>query len=276
MKSKHYDECYFINYDAYEDIALQEVGCQKCLPSYGFGPVIRDNYVMHYILNGEGTMYLGEKEFRVSDKQAFITPPHLVTHYHADESNPWSYIWIHFNGPKAVELLAKAGITKNHPILSPNDAWPELEECMINILHNNGKELFCIGQVYKVFQILLDQSGRKKIPADPDGQPKYIKNAISFITHKFAEPIRVQDIANYCGLDRAYLSKVFRDITGYTLKEYLTWFRIKKAKQYLRQADISVQYASYAVGYQDPLAFSKLFKKETGLSPSEYKVNPQV
>ena len=49
MAVRTYDEVYFFNFDSYEDLRLYEVGCQKCDPSYGYGPIIRDLYILHYI-----------------------------------------------------------------------------------------------------------------------------------------------------------------------------------------------------------------------------------
>ena len=102
---KHYDECYFVDYDSYEDLNLYEVGCQNCIPNYSFGPIIRNNYVLHYILNGCGKLYVDEKEFPVSTGQAFVTQPHIPVYYKADASDPWNYIWIHFNGQKTIDFL---------------------------------------------------------------------------------------------------------------------------------------------------------------------------
>lgn len=61
---KHYDECYFVDYDSYEDLNLYEVGCQNCIPNYSFGPIIRNNYVLHYILNGCGKLLSMKKNSR--------------------------------------------------------------------------------------------------------------------------------------------------------------------------------------------------------------------
>lgn len=61
---KHYDECYFVNYDSYEDLSLYEIGSQKCPPKYSFGPIIRENYVLPYVLEGSGTLYLNDEPFQ--------------------------------------------------------------------------------------------------------------------------------------------------------------------------------------------------------------------
>ena len=101
----------------------------------------------------------------------------------------------------------------------------------------------------------------------------YMREAIQYINTKYCESIMVQQIADHCGVDRAYLSKIFKYATGKTLQEYLIQFRIKRAKQLLKDTDLSVKYVSYSVGYNDPFTFSKVFKKQEGVSPSVWRKN---
>lgn len=269
--NKHYDECYFVNYDTYDDLNLYEVGCQKCPPSYSFGPIIRSNYVLHYILNGEGTLYLDNKEYHISDKQAFITPPNLLSYYQGSQENPWNYIWIHFNGQKAAELLHAAGITKSHPVFVPAEPNDNIESCMLDLLHHKDEEYKCIGNLFRLFQYMIDSTSRKPKAAESDINLRYIRDVISFISKKYYEPIKIKEIAEVCGLDRSYLSKIFKNATNYSPQEYLIFYRMNKAKQLLADPDTPIQHVAYSVGYTDPFAFSKIFKKEIGMSPSEYR-----
>ncbi len=268
---KHYDECYFVKYDSYDDLNLIEVGCQKCAPDYSFGPIIRSNYVLHYIIEGNGILYLNQKRFPVSGHQAFIIPPFVSAFYQADSNTPWHYIWIHFNGQKTSEFLNKAGISSDEPVFIPMSDSNNLEQCLCNILQHPKDEYYCIGNLYQVFQILIDQSSRKIDEENLNTQLNYIRNTIQFIKKKYAEPIRINDIAEYCGLDRSYLSKLFKKATNYSPQEYLMHVRMTKARNLLSKGVLPIQSVAYSVGYPDPFAFSKSFKKETGYSPSEYR-----
>lgn len=270
---KHYDECYFVNYDSYEDLRLAEIGCQKCPSKYSFGPIIRENYVLHYILEGSGSLFINKKEFRISAKQAFFTPPHLPAYYIADEKTPWNYIWIHFNGTKAFEFLNAIGISAQQPVFIPVSPDDELESCMRYFLLHYEQELLCIGNLYHLFHHLIDVSSTKPKPGEQEIQLKYITDIVNYIHTKFNEPIKVSDIAEYCGLDRSYLSKIFKQATNYSPQEYLIIYRIRKAQEYLLDPNFSIQNVAFAVGYPDPFAFSKVFKKNTGMSPSEYRAS---
>lgn len=275
LMEKHYDECYFVNYDTYDDLNLYEVGCQKCPSNYSFGPIIRSNYVLHYIFDGEGTLYLDNQEFNITKMQAFVTPPNLTAFYKASTKNPWNYLWVHFNGQKAADLLHLAGLTKNHPVFLPTSPAYNLEHCLLDILHCNDEEYKCIGKLYECFHYMVKLTSRKPETQEYDNNLRYIKLTLDYICRKYYEPIKIHDIANYCGLDRSYLSKVFKKATNYSPQEYLIYYRINKAKQLLKDPNTPIQHVAYSVGYPDPFAFSRIFKKETGVSPSQFRENHQ-
>ncbi len=265
-------QVYWVNYHNYEDLQLYEVGCHKCPPKYGYGPIIRDTYILHYIFEGEGTLYIDNREFRLKKKQAFVLPANVLTYYEASEENPWNYAWIQMRGPKAVELLQRAGMTRRHPVFVPTSPCDEIGDCLLEIFYNHEKEYECMGQVYRLFQLLIDSSSHKpEDVAKPEPMLQYVQTVMDYIANKYSEPIRIKEIADACGLERSYLSKVFKYGTGQTPQEYLLQFRMNKAKQLLKNTDLSVQHVSYSVGYNDPFSFSKLFKREMGMSPTQWR-----
>lgn len=275
MAPKPYDECYFVNYQSYEDLRLYEVGSYECPPSYHFGPILRDHYILHFIRKGRGFLRMGERDFPVEPNQAFITPPRELIYYEADKEDPWSYIWIIFNGKKAIELLHEMGFTRQTPIFSPAVPCPEISQCMESLLVNHNREHWCIGMVYQLFSYMIETSGCQGRENTDHKDYPYIQKAIGFITEKYSEAIRIQEIAEYCGLNRSYLTRIFKAATGETPQEYLIRHRINKARQLLKTTPFPIQHIAYSVGYTDPFAFSKLFKQKTGVSPSTYREQHQ-
>ncbi|MBQ7777001.1 MAG: AraC family transcriptional regulator [Lachnospiraceae bacterium] len=272
MTEKLEDAVHWLNYSTYEDLKFYEAGTQKCHPDYGYGPIIRDKYILHYVVSGKGRLEMDGKSFPVHEKQAFIIPPGVLGYYQADTQEPWHYIWLQFHGPKATEALQRAGLTRKHPIFTPAEDFTSLEDCLCDIMASPAEEYTCMGKLYQFFQLLVKYSSS---PLQPQKKTEpalhYVQTVINYISEKYSEPIRIQEIADYCGLDRTYLGKVFKRATGYTPQKYLLQFRIKKAKDLLKNPDISIQHICYSIGYSDPLAFSKLFKQETGMAPTEYR-----
>lgn len=266
------DGVWWLNYSQYEDLSLYEVGVQRCGPGYEFGPIIRDKYILHYVFQGEGVLELDHKSFPVREKQVFLLPANALVRYQASDANPWHYIWIHVQGFKVVELLQKAGLSRKTPVFTPTDSGERLASLLLGIFEHHDKEYTCMGNLYLFFQQLIDTTANKP-EAEEETEPalNYIQWVVEYINQKYSEPISVQSIADFCGIDRSYLSKIFKYATGYTLQEYLIQFRIKKAKQLLKETALPVQHVSYSVGYNDPFSFSKVFKKQAGMSPTEWR-----
>ncbi len=97
-----------------------------------------------------------------------------------------------------------------------------------------------------------------------------VKNTLRFINEHFSENITVQQIADSLYLSPYYLMHIFKNETGKTLVNFLTELRIEKAKELLKEPGCKIYEIATQIGYSDVKYFNKLFKKHTGLSPSEY------
>lgn len=266
------DEIWWLNYNQYEDLRVYEMGIQRCNSGYEFGPIIRDRYILHFVFEGEGVLHLDQKEFKVKKGEFFLLPPNTLVHYQADKKNPWHYSWVQFHGFKATEILREMGLSRKNPIYTAKEKENEFLEKWKDVIANHSKEYLCIGSMYHLFDCMIDHA-EKKEKTSQVSEPAliYVRSAVDYINLKFCETISVSIIAEHCGVDRSYLSKIFKHATGLTLQEYLIQFRVKKAMQLLKESDLSVQHVSYSVGYNDPFTFSKVFKKQTGVSPSEWR-----
>jgi two-component system response regulator YesN len=88
--------------------------------------------------------------------------------------------------------------------------------------------------------------------------------------------LSLNEAAGQVNLSPSHFSTVFSQETGQTFKEYLTEVRIKRAKELLRSTTLKSFEISYQIGYSDPHYFSYVFRKHTGLSPTEYRQQAQA
>jgi two-component system response regulator YesN len=98
-----------------------------------------------------------------------------------------------------------------------------------------------------------------------------VRQAISYIENNFGSHISLDLIAKEVGLSPVYFSSIFKKETGVNLSDYLSDYRIKKAKEFLKKSNMNINEIAYNTGFQDPKYFSKLFKKAVGISPIEYR-----
>ncbi len=98
-----------------------------------------------------------------------------------------------------------------------------------------------------------------------------VKKSMLFVQEHLADDISLETIAAAVNTNPSYLSRIFKKECGETLSEYITRLRIEKAKELLVLPDQLVYLVSESVGYHDSTYFSTIFKKYTGISPTEYR-----
>lgn len=98
-----------------------------------------------------------------------------------------------------------------------------------------------------------------------------VAGAIQIVKQHFQEDITLVNVAEELNVSLFYLSKLFRKHTGTNFTEYLTQLRVDYAKKLLAAGEMSVKEVAYAAGFNSQSYFSKIFKKYTGVAPSEYK-----
>lgn len=101
--------------------------------------------------------------------------------------------------------------------------------------------------------------------------PPYVEKAVQFIQENFADKITIQDIADYVRIHPSYLSAIFRKNLNQSVNSYINFHRINVSKQLLRNSDISITDIALQTGFYDAQHFLKTFKKNAGLTPSEYR-----
>lgn len=97
-----------------------------------------------------------------------------------------------------------------------------------------------------------------------------------YLARHYANPnLSLQEVASQINLSPSHFSMVFGQEAGTTFKSYLTEIRIHKAKDLLRTTTLRPSEISLQVGYNDPHYFSTVFRKHTGLTPTEFRLQPQ-
>lgn len=99
-----------------------------------------------------------------------------------------------------------------------------------------------------------------------------VQTIVSYMNERYTEEISLDKMAKTTYLSPVYISKIFKEETGYSPINYLINIRLQKAKQLLEGGSISVKAAAESVGYNDAYYFSKLFKKYYGYPPSKLSV----
>lgn len=101
-----------------------------------------------------------------------------------------------------------------------------------------------------------------------------VQKITSFIEENYTDPsLSVGYIANYCALSPSYVSTVFKSKVGVTINTYINELRLKRAKMLFLNTNETLEVIALSSGYSSSNYFCKIFKKSTGMTPSEYKKN---
>lgn len=261
------------------DLGLFQFGKEKCAPSHLFGPAKRNHYLFHYVISGMGVLMADDNKgvtrtYRVKSREGFLIFPDQTTTYIADNEMPWEYCWIEFDGLRAKGLIESAGLGMELPIYHArhNDLREDMLREMLYIADNPSlPPIHLIGHLYLFLDYLMRSSESRVLQSGSKLRDFYIHEAVEYIEHNFQNNISVEDIAAVCGLNRSYFGKIFKETIGKTPQEFLLSYRMSKAAELMKLTKLSIGQIGEAVGYNDPLHFSRAFKNTYGISPREWR-----
>ncbi|MCQ8260465.1 AraC family transcriptional regulator [Streptococcus suis] len=257
------------------DLNVDHYGAEQCDSGYSFGPTIRDNYVLHFITNGKGKILINGETTELTAGDIFVLPKNQSIFYQADENTPWTYTWVGFSGSRAETILSQSRLLEKYFLHSHLES--EILKKMIDINQTEVQslpmitELILIGHLNQLLAALVQEFPNDSLKEASTLAKTYVHHAIKIIHSQYNSPVKVSAIAEKLALSRSYLYKIFKQETGYSIKDYIVQVKMNHACQLLANPDLSITEIANSVGYQDPLTFSSAFKNQYHQSPSDYR-----
>lgn len=255
-------------------LSVYNVGYQHCEPLFQWGPGTRDHYLIHYIVTGRGFYSVNDEIFPLSAGDAFLVYPDTNVTYYAHEKEPWEYYWVGFSGSDAPSLLEATDFSKSSPVIrgfGDNPSDNTLKKHIFRIYQSRGSSyanaVKMSGELYLMLAELIMAAEKPDIKAY---DYSYVQKAIDYIAANYSYPITVDSIADYVGISRSQLFREFKKYLDLSPKEYLTNYRIKRACHLLKTTSLSITSIAYSIGYDNSMYFSKVFRREKGMTPTDY------
>lgn len=269
--------------ETFVDLSLYQYGMEQCPPAYSFGPATRNHYLFHYVLSGTGRLMANDSrgishEYQIRSGEGFMIFPRQINTYIADPKLPWEYIWIEFDGMRAREIIETAGLSPDHPVYhaSYKDLRENMKDEMLYIAeHHDASPFHLMGHLY-LFIDYLSRSSSSQMTTSGRVRDFYIKEALNYIEQNFQNDISVENIASFCGLNRTYFGRIFKETVGKSPQQFLLSYRMAKAAELLKLTQLSISDIGNAVGYPNQLHFSRAFKNVYGVSPREWRNKNRV
>lgn len=223
-------------------------------------------YVLEYVIDGCGTVETDGQTFFLSKGDVYLLPYGSRHHYYASKEQPFTKIWMNVNGELCRQLIQLYGLTKAYYFEN------------INIYHLFEKFLrICETREYDTVELynkcgLIFLEIIQELSNHYEKKPavnKYAANAKNFCDRNIYNKISLEDIAKYAGLSVSQLNRLFRQEFGTTVYSYILNNRINIAKSLLTGTSMSVAEIAFSLNFADEHYFSNIFKKKTGLTPSQ-------
>lgn len=266
------------------DLRLYQYGWEQCASLHSFGPFVRNHFLFHYVISGRGFLDSTDsggvtRRYELAANQGFLICPGQVNTYCADRDQPWKYVWLEFDGLRAAEFLASAGLDASQPIYVPQSVplGEGLRDEMLYITdHPKASTLHLIGHLFLFLDGLIQSSSTQRRASGAQLRDFYIQEAITYMEQNYQRDLTVEEIADVCKLNRSYFSKLFKESLGCPPQEFLIQMRLSKATELMKTSRSSIGDIAQACGYPNQLHFSRAFKKRYGVSPREWRSQNQI
>ena len=244
------------------------------------GPVIKTNrprgrrdYQLLYILEGKAHFYFESGERIVNKGEMVLFRPYDHQSYFYFPQDKCQSFWVHFTGSDVEQIIDYYKLPKAENVFysgsSPDYQW--LFEQMIRELQlcrANYKELLTmlLRHIFLLVNRFLKEGSKSGIDALND-----IERSIRYFNENYTKNINIEEYAKSLHISACWFNRRFKQVTKMTPLQYILSVRLANAKMLLETKDYNITETAYAVGFNNPLYFTRLFTKHIGMSPSEYK-----
>lgn len=274
--NNNFPHCYFA------DLKIYQCGIQKCEPTHTINFNNLDNFTFHYVLSGTGTFNIemnGDEHFsqQIDAGQGFLISPNQKASCIADENNPWQYAYIEFGGVRANDVVAQSGLTQPIYVATDIDKQNIMQATLLHIISNPETSMYeLMGHFYIFISALIESNINRKLIKRSGLQDFYVQEIINFVEKNSHKNVQVEDVAEFFKLDRAHVSRMFKNHMNITLRKFLAHCRMNKACDLLKTTTKTLDQISDALGYSNTFNFSRAFKSFIGTSPSQWRAKNRL
>lgn len=251
-------------------------GKALCEIGWNWRTALLQDYDLWYAVAGKGTMRINGILYSIQKGACFLVHPGDLPEADQDPENRLTVVFIHFRlekdqTPYTEELLPER-------VIYLEEVY-EFEQLLNQVLETKFKrdewttqEFDCL---MKQLLMKLYRSRKQSQELNSSKVSKKQRQVVSQVMRRIQDDNGrsrpYEELAQLVGLTPGYLTKIFKQCTGISVKEYITQIRLQRAQYLLSQTSMNVSQVSDSLGYSSIFLFSKQFKQHYGLPPSSFK-----
>ena len=234
----------------------------------------RLDYQLLYVASGKACFFFEGKEQEVPAGHMVLFQPRQEQHYEYYAVDRTEVYWVHFTGSDVKNILKHYDIPldKNVIYSGSSATYAYIFKEMIHELQTcrTGFEELLEMYLRQIF-LLIQRSWEERKPTVSSYLQEEIDYARKYFNEHYNEDISIEEYAQSRGMSVSWFLRNFKQMTMKSPMQYILTIRINNAVSLLETTDYNVTEISTIVGYDNPLYFSRIFKKQKGVSPSEYR-----
>nr|WP_274381426.1 AraC family transcriptional regulator [Paenibacillus mesophilus] len=244
-------------------------------------------FEMYYFHGGKANYLIGDKIFVLSPGDLILMNGMTLHCPNVDPSVPYRRTILHFEPafvkpfaemPFAVNLLQPFYELKNHRIHLQGTNRAEVEAmlermCKLSVeeggLSRDRLIVAFLDLLLLVYELCQSADSGSAFPSDKE---RHAQNIIDYVEDHYQEDLHLEQLEDCLHLNKYYLSKLFKEVTGATIFDYVYHRRINQAKiHFLLDKNLTVTDVCYKVGFKHPSHFTRMFKSRVGCTPEQFR-----
>lgn len=249
----------------------------------------QDYMQIWYVKNGECSYWIKHTEYHLKKGDIAILPSFV---FHRLDSNGFQNLvlfgcdflesFIYSNSESMNRYLKQSliGNYKEKAFYRLNGNLKKEAESLFErmLLEFNHKkpcfELVIKSCIFQIFSMLSRESDKKEDERKSklmEFHRANIMKAVDYIDINYRKKITLAEVSKITMMSSTYFAEIFKEITGRTFTEYINYLRIQNAIELMKDRRISLKEIAENIGLKDPAYFSRVFKKQMGVSPEKYR-----
>ena len=234
----------------------------------------RLDYQLLYVASGKTVFYFNGEPKEVAAGHMVLFQPKQEPHYEYFAVDRPEVYWVHFTGSDVKNILRHYDIPLDRYVIYSGSSatYAYLFKEMIHELQacRTGYEELLEMYLRQIF-LLIQRSWEERKPTVSSYLQEEIDYARKYFNEHYNEDISIEEYAQSRGMSVSWFLRNFKQMTMKSPMQYILTIRINNAVSLLETTDYNVTEISTIVGYENPLYFSRIFKKQKGVSPSDYR-----
>jgi AraC family transcriptional regulator of arabinose operon len=233
-------------------------------------------YIINLTLRGQGRAKVGDSSLVYQENELLLFPPGVPHHYGRDEhSEHWDHLWIYFiPRPYWVDWLkwdvntlgiGKTAVSDAAQLIGLRDLFYEV------IRHNSDSAPLSEALAMNALERLILTCFQMQPISNRHAHDPRINAVCDYLNEHIAEELKIETLARMVFLSPSRLAHLFKTELGQTIYAWREVQRINRARLLIQSTPLPVFKVAQSVGYDDPVYFTRIFRKHNGIPPVAYK-----